>query len=160
MNKSEGKCQSIDNRLALKQLRALITNETDLTANLANASAFLADTVADISWIGLYLFNEKDQELILGPFQGKVACTRIKIGQGVCGTAFLQQKTIIVGNVHQFKGHIACDVATNAEIVIPLTAKQQKVGVLDVDSTTLQRFGEKEKKFFEQAAAEIEKCWY
>lgn len=150
----------IDSNLTLKQLAALITGETNLIANLANASAFLADAVADISWIGFYLFDEKTQELVLGPFQGKVACTRIKIGQGVCGTAFLQQKTIVVGNVHRFKGHIACDAATNAEIVVPLTVRQQTIGVLDVDSKTLQRFGEKDQKFFEQAASSIEKCWH
>lgn len=111
------------------------------TAILANTSAFLNEMLPDINWVGFYLWQPERQQLEVGPFQGKIACSTIASGSGVCGTAFHQQKVQIVPDVHQFAGHIACDSATNSEIVIPLTDQNgQKIGVLDIDSPIKNRF--------------------
>ncbi|MFD1410740.1 GAF domain-containing protein [Lapidilactobacillus gannanensis] len=111
------------------------------TAILANTSAFLKEMLTDINWVGFYLWQSDRQQLEVGPFQGKIACSTIASGSGVCGTAFHQQKVQIVPDVHQFAGHIACDSATNSEIVIPLTDETgQKIGVLDIDSPIKNRF--------------------
>uniref|UniRef100_UPI000552312A GAF domain-containing protein n=1 Tax=Liquorilactobacillus vini TaxID=238015 RepID=UPI000552312A len=149
-----------ENNLLLKQLRSLTQGETNLTANLANISAFLYDQLPDLSWSGFYLFDSAEQMLILGPFQGKPACTRIGIGKGVCGQAFQTKQTLIVENVHLFPGHIACDTATNAEIVVPLISSQgASIGVLDLDSRKFGRFKAKDQQFFEQVAQIVENCW-
>ena len=108
------------NSLLSQQLNALLTNETNFIANLSNASALLYQSLSDINWAGFYLYDETNDELHLGPFQGKVACMHIKNGSGVCGTALQQQKVLRVDNVHEFAGHIACDSASNSEIVVPL----------------------------------------
>ncbi|AYE38486.1 GAF domain-containing protein [Companilactobacillus zhachilii] len=123
-----------------KQLDALLFEEANMVANLANASALINDMYEDLNWAGFYLYNEKTDELDLGPFQGKVACMHIKNGNGVVGTAFKDQQIHRVANVHEFPGHIACDSASNSEIVVPITKDGQKLGVLDIDSPSLNRF--------------------
>lgn len=121
-----------------KQAEALIGDETNVIANMANLSALLFMSLEDINWAGFYLREE--EQLVLGPFQGKPACIRIPIGKGVCGTAALNRTTQIVSDVHQFEGHIACDAASNSEIVIPVMSGRRLVGVLDIDSPSLSRF--------------------
>lgn len=133
--------------LAIDQLRCLIKNETDMITNMANISAYINDLLDDINWVGFYLY--KDNMLVLGPFQGHVACNRIKPGQGVCGTSAKERKTIIVDDVHLFKGHIACDSQSLSEIVIPLIKNNQLLGVLDIDSPIKKRFTDKDQKLLE-----------
>ena len=127
----------------LRALPAVLAGETDFIANLANAAALVFWSLPAINWAGFYLL--KDQELVLGPFQGKIACVRIKLGQGVCGTAAEQRQTVAVANVHEFPGHIACDSASNSEIVIPITKNDVLIGVLDIDSPEFARFDEEDK---------------
>ena len=133
--------------LAINQLRCLIENETDMITNMANISAYINDLLDDINWVGFYLY--KDNMLVLGPFQGHVACNRIKPGQGVCGTSAKERKTIIVDDVHLFKGHIACDSQSLSEIVIPLIKNNQLLGVLDIDSPIKKRFTDTDQKLLE-----------
>ncbi len=121
-----------------RQLEAVLHGERDWVCNLAQTSALLMQALPDLNWAGFYLL--KGGELVLGPFQGKVACVRIKLGRGVCGTAALRRETIVVPNVHDFPGHIACDSASNSEIVIPLLRGGTLFGVLDLDSPKLARF--------------------
>lgn len=121
-----------------KQLDALLTGENDVIANLSNASALLNQFLTEINWVGFYLM--KDGELVLGPFQGLPACVRIPVGRGVCGTAVEQKQTVVVEDVHAFPGHIACDAASNSEIVIPLLKNDEVIGVLDIDSPIKNRF--------------------
>ncbi len=121
-----------------EQLRSLLEGESDLIANAANFSALLYHSLPDLNWVGFYL--KRDGELVLGPFQGKPACVRIAMGKGVCGSAAEQRQTILVDNVHDFPGHIACDSASNAEIVVPLIKQGQLLGVLDLDSPSFARF--------------------
>ncbi|MCS5594134.1 MAG: GAF domain-containing protein [Porticoccaceae bacterium] len=121
-----------------QQLSGLISGEDDQIANLANCAALLWLEIHDINWIGFYLV--KDGQLVLGPFQGKPACTRIPLGQGVCGTAAVMRETMIVADVHLFPGHIACDQASNSEIVVPMIVAGELIGVLDIDSPQLDRF--------------------
>ncbi|KYG91502.1 MULTISPECIES: GAF domain-containing protein [Metasolibacillus] len=130
--------------LLAKQLDALLTGESDLIANLSNASALLNQFLQEINWVGFYLM--KDGELVLGPFQGLPACVRIAVGRGVCGTAVEQRKTIVVEDVHAFPGHIACDAASNSEIVIPLLKEDEVIGVLDIDSPIKNRFSEDDER--------------
>ena len=120
------------------QLSSLLAGERDLIANAANFAALIFHSLPDLNWAGFYF--AKDGELVLGPFQGKPACIRIKIGQGVCGTAAAKCATTIVPNVHEFPGHIACDNASNSEIVVPLLKGERFIGVLDLDSPQLSRF--------------------
>ena len=120
------------------QLRGLLEGETDFIANAANFASLLYHSLPDVNWAGLYLL--KGGELVLGPFQGKPACVRIAIGKGVCGAAAEQQQTILVDNVHEFPGHIACDTASNSEIVVPLVHHEKLIGVLDLDSPLPARF--------------------
>ena len=134
------------------QLKSLIEGEDDKISNLSNASALLMSTLKEINWAGFYLM--KEGRLQLGPFQGKVACLRIPIGKGVCGTAVAQNQTQSIADVHQFPGHIACDSASNSEIVIPLHFDGEIVGVLDIDSPVLERFDEEDQVGLE-AFAEI-----
>lgn len=130
-----------------QQLQALIEDCTHPLSILSNTSALLNDTLEDVSWTGFYLFE--NNELILGPFQGKVACTNIPIGKGVCGNAAKDLKTYVIDNVHEFPGHIACDSASNSEIVIPLIVKDKLYGVLDIDSTSLHRFTKEDQTLLE-----------
>ncbi len=133
----------------LLQISSLLEGETDQTAALANASAFIMENFQDLNWVGFYLF--KNQELVLGPFQGRPACSHIQIGSGVCGNAFLRQQTINVPDVHQFEGHIACDNASNSELVIPLYNKSHRIiGVLDLDSTQFNRFSAEDERTLEE----------
>lgn len=133
----EGSIADQYNTLA-KQLDALLTGETDRIANLSNASALLNQFLPNINWVGFYLLHQ--DELVLGPFQGLPACVRIPIGRGVCGTAVSQKETLVVKDVHAFPGHIACDAASQSEIVIPLIQQDQVIGVLDIDSPIKDRF--------------------
>ncbi|MED3662539.1 GAF domain-containing protein [Ureibacillus sp. FSL K6-8385] len=126
-----------------KQLAALLEGETDIIANLSNASALLNQFLTDVNWVGFYLL--KDGELVLGPFQGLPACVRIPVGRGVCGTAVEKGETIVVKDVHQFPGHIACDARSNSEIVIPLVKDGEMIGVLDIDSPLIDRFKEEDR---------------
>jgi len=126
------------------QLKALLDNEPDVIAGLANASALLMTALTDINWSGFYLM--KRGELLLGPFQGKTACVHISIGRGVCGTAVLKDEIQLVYDVHEFSGHIACDSASRSEIVIPIHYKGSIVGVLDIDSPSVGRFDEQDKE--------------
>lgn len=138
------------NYMLNKQLHALLANESNLIANLSNASALLNEHFSDINWAGFYLWDEEQNELVLGPFQGKVACVRIANGSGVCGTAFKEEKTIVVPDVHLFPGHIACDAASQSEIVVPLMKNGRKIGVLDIDAPIKNRFSEEDKNTLEE----------
>lgn len=135
--------KSLMYRLLKTQLIGLVDNVPHLTANLANASALLNSALKDINWVGFY-FLEKDT-LILGPFQGNPACVEIKVGNGVCGTAVAKNEIQLVKNVHEFPGHIACDSASNSEIVLPIHQNGNVIGVLDIDSPLLGRFDEEDQ---------------
>jgi GAF domain-containing protein len=135
-----------------KQLQAILEGETNLIANLSNASALLYEHLTDINWAGFYLWDETDEELVLGPFQGKVACVRIASGKGVCGTSFEKQETIVVPDVHEFPGHIACDAASQSEIVVPLVKNGKALGVLDIDAPIKDRFKQEDKELLEEFA--------
>ena len=141
-------------------MRALLTGETDAIANLANAAALLYLALPKLNWAGFYLLASGSNELVLGPFQGKPACVRIAIGRGVCGTAAARRETVLVKNVHEFPGHIACDSASNSEIVVPLIAitgprAGELVGVLDLDSPILERFDDIDRRGLEKIVATI-----
>lgn len=131
-----------------RELRSLIDGERDFIANLANASALLFHSLPDLNWAGFYL--AKEGELVVGPFQGKPACVRIAMGKGVCGTSAQQRTTILVPNVHEFAGHIACDSASNSEIVIPLIRGGELLGVLDIDSPKFNRFDDEDRSGLER----------
>lgn len=138
-----------------KQLDALLTGETDAIANLANASALLNTFLSDINWVGFYVM--KDGELVLGPFQGLPACVRIPVGRGVCGTAVSTNSTMLVEDVHAFPGHIACDAASNSEIVVPVRKNGEVIGVLDIDSPLKARFTTVDQAGLEQFVQVLEK---
>ncbi|MEG0013373.1 MAG: GAF domain-containing protein [Cellulosilyticaceae bacterium] len=140
--------------MMLKQLSSLLEGETDSIANLSNTSALLRELLDEINWVGFYLL--KDDELVLGPFQGKVACVRIKNGRGVCGTAALEDKTQVVVDVHTFPGHIACDSASKSEIVIPMHKGEKVIGVLDIDSPIKGRFDELDACYLEKLVKILE----
>ncbi|KOP29979.1 MULTISPECIES: GAF domain-containing protein [Exiguobacterium] len=125
-----------------KQLDALLMGEENQVANLSNASALLNQFLDRINWVGFYLTDTEQNQLVLGPFQGLPACVRIPFGRGVCGTSAAEQTTQRIEDVHQFPGHIACDAASNSEIVIPLVKDGQTIGVLDIDSPEFNRFDE------------------
>src|SRR5215469_15326979 len=121
-----------------RELDALLAGEPDPVANAANAAAAVFHALPELNWAGFYFL--RDGELVLGPFQGKPACVRIALGRGVCGTAAASRQTVVVPDVHAFPGHIACDSASRSEIVLPLLWKERLIGVLDVDSPSLERF--------------------
>ncbi|MEJ7780431.1 MAG: GAF domain-containing protein [Daejeonella sp.] len=131
-------------RSIIPQIKALIEGETDQTANLANVSAALKEQFKFL-WVGFYLV--KDDELVLGPFQGAVACTRIQKGRGVCGSSWDQKKTLVIPDVEQFPGHIACSSVSRSEIVLPLIRNNNVIGVLDVDSADLNSFDETDAQY-------------
>lgn len=137
------------------KLTGLIGSEEDWLANLSNASALLWLLIDDINWAGFYLY--KKGKLILGPFQGKPACVNIEIGKGVCGTAAETRTTQLVKNVHDFPGHIACDCASNSEIVVPIIKDDQLIGVLDIDSPILNRFDEDDQNGLEKFVQTLNK---
>ena len=130
------------------QLRSLTEGEDDFIANAANFSSLLFYALPDLNWAGFYLL--KGGELVLGPFQGRPACVRIALGSGVCGTAAEARRTVVVKNVHEFPGHIACDAASNSEVVVPLIKGDELLGVLDLDSPSVGRFDEEDAKGLEE----------
>lgn len=136
----------------IKQIESLL-DETDLIAALANLSSAFNQYLDDINWVGFYLL--KDNELVLGPFQGKVACSHIKLNQGVCGKCASDKKALIVENVHTFKGHIACDSASNSEMVIPIIKNNKFLALIDIDSTSFNRFTKDDLATFEVIAVLI-----
>lgn len=134
--------------IVLQQLKALIEGEQDVIANLSNASALLNQFLHDINWVGFYLW--KEEELVLGPFQGLPACIRIPYGKGVCGAAIEKKQTMLIENVHDFPGHIACDPKSQSEVVVPMIVNGEIYGVLDIDSPILHRFDELDQNYLEQ----------
>ncbi|QDO83854.1 GAF domain-containing protein [Shewanella psychropiezotolerans] len=141
-----------------RQAQALLQGEDDLVAAMANFSALLNDSLEDLNWVGFYLL--KDEQLVLGPFQGRVACTRIPLGRGVCGSAASEKKTLRVADVHQFSGHIACDAASNSEIVIPVLRDNRLIAVLDIDSPKLARFDENDQIGLENLVSSFENALF
>jgi len=149
-----------DYPLLARQLQSILEDERDLTANAAQFSAFIYDTVADLNWAGFYLVRPAKNaasgaapELLVGPFQGKVACARIAFGKGVCGTSAAERRTVVVPDVHAFPGHIACDSASNSEIVMPVVKNDALYGVFDIDSPSLNRFSEADREGLESLLA-------
>jgi len=139
--------------LLIEQVHSLLEGETNRIANLANAAALLHKFLENVNWVGFYLYEEG--ELTLGPFQGLPACTHIPFGKGVCGTAAQQLKTLRVADIHQFVGHITCDPASKAEMVIPILKNGQLLGVLDIDSPVENRFDEVDQLFLEACVGAI-----
>ena len=144
----------VNYKLLVEQAASVIENVPYTVTNLANISALIYEELSDLNWAGFYLM--RDGKLILGPFQGKLACTQIPIGKGVCGTAVAEDKTMLVKDVHEFPGHIACDSASNSEIVIPVRRDGKIIGVLDIDSTVVARFTEEDKEGLEKLVAVLE----
>lgn len=140
-----------------KQVQTLTENTTNLITDLANISALLSNSLNDVSWVGFYIFSEG--KLLLGPFVGKPACTKIEIGKGVCGTSFAKKETIVVENVEEFPGHIACDSASRSEIVVPIFYKNEPIAVLDLDSTSYSTFTIEDKEGLEEISKIISKCF-
>lgn len=138
------------------QISALIADEQDVIANMANISALLFDALDLVNWVGFY--RVLDEQLVLGPFQGKVACIRIPLGKGVCGTAADTGITQRIGDVHQFSGHIACDAASNSEIVVPVKVNGKVIAVLDIDSISFNRFDEQDQQGIETIVKHLEAC--
>lgn len=136
----------------LADVAAILEGERDPIANAANVTAIVYRGLPNLNWAGFYFL--KGNDLVLGPFQGKAACTRIALGKGVCGTAAGTRKTLVVGNVHEFPGHIACDEASKSEIVVPLARDRRLIGVLDVDSPWYDRFGKEEQELLEAIATQ------
>ena len=128
----------------INQAKSLVSGEHDLIANMANISALLFNRLEEVNWAGFYLY--KEEQLVLGPFQGQPACIRIPLGKGVCGTSAITRTVQRIADVHQFEGHIACDAASNSEIVVPLVLNDVLVGVLDIDSPVFERFTEEDEK--------------
>ncbi|SEA47982.1 GAF domain-containing protein [Thalassobacillus cyri] len=143
-------------QLLIKQLAALLEGETDQIANLSNASALLNQFLADVNWVGFYIWKEEENQLVLGPFQGLPACVRIPSGKGVCGTAVADKQTQLVDDVHAFPGHIACDAASQSEIVVPLLKEGEVFGVLDIDSPSKSRFDDSDKEYLEKFVRTLE----
>ena len=139
------------------QLKGLFEDCPHVLANLANASAVLNQAMEDINWVGFYLIEQG--ELVLGPFQGKPACVEIEIGKGVCGTAVYKNEIMLVSDVHEFPGHIACDGASRSEIVLPIHVFGKTIGVLDIDSPLLARFNEEDKEGLEAVVKVIEEMY-
>ncbi len=141
--------------LVTKQLSALLEGEPNVIANLSNASALLNQFLDRTNWVGFYLYEEESNQLVLGPFQGLPACVRIPLGKGVCGTAASERKTMLVEDVHAFPGHIACDAASQSEIVVPIVKDDKLIGVLDIDSPEKARFDEEDQRHLERFVEEL-----
>ncbi|MCL5497988.1 GAF domain-containing protein [Escherichia coli] len=137
-----------------RDFQALMAGETSFLATLANTSALLFERLSDVNWAGFYLLE--GDTLVLGPFQGKIACVRIPVGRGVCGTAVAQNSVQRVDDVHQFSGHIACDAASNAEIVLPINLNNQVIGVLDIDSVAFSRFAAEDEQGLRELVSHLE----
>lgn len=144
------------NQEHLKIIRGLVEEEVNIIANLSNVSAYLNEILEDINWVGFYL--HEDHELVLGPFQGKVACVRIPDGRGVCGSAVVAKKVIKVDDVHLFSGHIACDSNSKSEIVLPIFQDDHIFGVLDIDSPITARFQDEDLCFLVKVVKILEEC--
>jgi L-methionine (R)-S-oxide reductase len=149
VEKASGSKAEIQEEL-LRQAQGLLDGERDAIANAANIAALIWHTLPDLNWAGFYFM--RDGELVLGPFQGKPACVRIAVGKGVCGTAVARRTTMLVPNVHDFPGHIACDSASNSELVVPLLRGGEVLGVLDLDSPEFERFDQSDAKAIEALA--------
>ena len=143
--------------LVAKQLESLLENEQNVVSNLANASALIFQNYENVNWAGFYIYNHDSNELDLGPFQGNVACMHIKPGSGVVGTSFEEKTSLIVPNVHEFAGHIACDANSNSELVVPIFKNGDIFGIIDMDSPLLDRFSDFERKEFEELALVLSK---
>jgi len=139
----------------IKHVTEIVKGETSLISNLANISSLLKNAFDYFLWAGFYLYDKKTNELVLGPFQGKLACTRIAIGKGVCGASAAEKKTIIVDDVNKFPGHIFCDSMSKSEIVVPLVKDNVLLGVLDIDSGNYSAFDETDKMYLEELAGKI-----
>ena len=137
----------------IELLKAVLKDENDLIANLANSAAILYNNLSDVNWAGFYL--RRDNELVLGPFQGQNACVRIEKGSGVCGTAWAKKEIQLVPDVHQFPGHIACDAASNSEIVVPIIIDSKVRGVLDIDSPSKDRFNSQDSDYLQKVVGII-----
>jgi len=144
-----------DKSLFIKQANSLIINEENLVTNLSNLSALYKEYLPNTNWVGFYLVDKEQNNLVLGPFQGKVACTRIPFNKGVCGHCYTMKETIYVKDVHQFPGHIACDSATNSELVIPIIQNNKVVALLDIDSIEFDRFSAEEVQAFSEVTKQI-----
>jgi GAF domain-containing protein len=140
-----------------KQTQLIIESTNNLISDLSNVSSLLFNSLEDVSWVGFYIYS--NGKLLLGPFNGKPACTQIEVGKGVCGTSFAEKRTVLVENVHKFEGHIACDSASNSEIVVPIFYKGTPVAVLDLDSVSLGRFVENDRIGLEEIAEVISSCF-
>ena len=147
-----------DYKLLTEQMKAIAEDEKWFVPVMSNASAILYDNMEDLNWAGFYIM--RDGALVLGPFQGKVACINIPVGKGVCGTAVAKDATMLVEDVHQFPGHIACDSASNSEIVVPIHKDGKVVAVLDIDSPKLARFNQDDKAGLEEFVMAIEEVIY
>lgn len=134
----------------LPQIYSVVADEQNPIANMANIVAALKQAFSYYSWVGFYLYENTSNQLVLGPFQGKIACTRIAVGKGVCGTSYQKKETLIVQDVNQFPGHIFCDGDSKSEIVVPIYDKGNIIGVLDVDSHEFDSFNETDKLYLEQ----------
>lgn len=143
--------------LLIGQVEALIHDEPNRIANLANSAALLGQFLENVNWVGFYLVDtqKEKKELVLGPFQGLPACVRIPFGKGVCGTSAERRETVLVPDVHAFPGHIACDAASQSEIVIPIVVGDELIGVLDIDSPSLNRFDGVDQAYLEQFVQKI-----
>lgn len=139
----------------LKQVDALLNDEDNVTANLSNIVSLLKNSFEYYLWAGYYFYDEKKQNLVLGPFQGSLACTRIEIGKGVCGTSFVNRETTIVDDVNKFPGHIFCDSNSKSEIVVPIFKNGDVAGVLDIDSADYSSFDEIDKIYLEELVKKI-----
>ncbi|MBS1049979.1 GAF domain-containing protein [Gluconobacter japonicus] len=139
----------------LPTVESVVASEPDMIANMANIAALLFEALPDINWSGFYLW--KEDQLVLGPFQGRLACTRIPLGKGVCGTVAAQKTTLVVPDVHAFPGHIACDAASESEIVIPVLKDGALIGVLDIDSPIKNRFQDADRMLLEKIVSALEK---
>ena len=137
-----------------RDFQALMAGETSFLAVISNTSALLYERLSDVNWAGFYLLE--GDTLVLGPFQGKIACVRIPVGRGVCGTAVAENRVQRIADVHAFDGHIACDAASNSEIVLPLVVKNQIIGVLDIDSTVFSRFTIEDEQGLRELVANLE----
>ncbi|WP_314004214.1 GAF domain-containing protein [Gemella morbillorum] len=144
-----------DKSLFIKQANLLITNEKNLITNLSNLSALYKEYLPNTNWVGFYIVDKEQNNLVLGPFQGKVACTRIPFNKGVCGHCYTTKEAIYVKDVHQFPGHIACDSATNSELVIPIIQNNEVVALLDIDSIEFDRFSPEEVLAFSEVTKEL-----
>ena len=146
-----------DYDLLVRQVASILEGERDLTANAAQFSALVYDTIADLNWAGFYFTvpskKGEGQDLLVGPFQGKPACARIPFGRGVCGASAVRRETIVVADVHAFPGHIACDSASASEIVIPVLKDDRLIGVFDIDSPKLERFSDEDRAGLEAMLA-------